>query len=97
MFTFGFTPEEARILYGMLVTFLVPFVVNAIKQRGWSKNVNVALSIGVALAAAVLSEWAAGTLVLGSSIVVAAGVVFTAAQAHYATWFRALVSPREGA
>jgi protein-S-isoprenylcysteine O-methyltransferase Ste14 len=89
MFVWSFSPDDARVAFGLLASLLVPAVVQALKQRSWPTAAKVAVAVLVSIVGAVCSEWAAGTLTAGSAIV-AAGVVFTAAQAHYATWFSAL-------
>jgi hypothetical protein len=93
MFVWSFTPEDARVLFGLLASLGVPFVVNFFKRQSFSRAANVAIAIAVSILGAVLSEWAAGTLTPGSAAI-AAGVIFTAAQAHYASWFSALFGER---
>lgn len=84
-----FTGDEARMLYGLLTSLLVPFVVSYLKKVTWPPWAKVALAGFVSLAGAFLSEYAAGTLDGPVSIVMVAIGIFTAAQAHFATWFRA--------
>jgi hypothetical protein len=91
---FTFTQDDARIVFGLLSSFAVPFVVSAIKQYHWSNRTNFLIAVGISLLAGFLTEYIAGTLSgtkehAASAVVVAIGI-FTAAQAHFATWFQSL-------
>lgn len=90
MIEWNFTATEARLLYGLIASFVVPFVVSLLKRSDWQPRTKVMLAMVVAVAAGFLSEFAAGTLDGPISAIVAGVAIFTAAQAHFATWFQAL-------
>lgn len=92
---FSFTQDDARIVYGLIASFIVPFVVSWLKRWNWPTPAKFALAVLVSIIAGGISEYLAGQISYGdgvgtrSAIVVAAGI-FTASQAHYASWFRGL-------
>lgn len=84
-----FSQADAQVLYGFIASVLVPFVVAFIKRCHWPDWVKLALAILVSVVGAVVSQWLAGAL-NGGSVIIAALGIFTAAQAHFKSWFQAL-------
>lgn len=84
-----FTQADAQVLYGFIASVLVPFVVAFLKQCHWPDWVKLVVAIGVSILGAVVSQWLAGAL-NGGSVIIAALGIFTAAQAHFKSWFTAL-------
>lgn len=87
---FTFSPEDANVLSLLLASILVPFVVSLIKRQSFAPVVKLLLAVAVSAAGGFLAEYAAGSLTGVESVIVAGGIVFTAAQAHFATWFSGL-------
>lgn len=90
-----FTQDDARIVFGLIASFVVPFIVSGFKRWQWPTVAKFALAVGVSLAAGGISEYLAGAFTFGPessprSAIVVAAAIFTASQAHYASWFRAL-------
>jgi len=85
-----FSPEDAQIVYGLIASFLVPFVISALKRASWSAGAKFALAVVVCLLAGALSVYMAGTFTGPTSVIVVGAAIFTAAQAHFATWFQSL-------
>lgn len=85
-----FTPADAQVLALLLASVIVPFVVSLIKRQAWSPVAKLALAVLVSAAGGFLAEYASGDLAGVTSVIVAGGIVFTAAQAHFATWFQGL-------
>lgn len=89
-FNWTFTSTEARTLYGLIASVVVPFVVSLLKRADWPAWAKVLLAVVVSVIGACLSEYAAGTLDGPVSVVMVAIGIFTASQAHFATWFQSL-------
>jgi uncharacterized membrane protein YccC len=87
---FTFTPQDAQVLALLLASVVVPFVTSLIKRASFTPAVKLLIAVLVSAAGGFLAEYASGSLVDVSSVIVAGGIVFTASQAHFATWFGAL-------
>jgi hypothetical protein len=85
-----FSPQDAQVLSLLLASIGVPFVVSLIKRQSFAPIVKLLIALAVSAAGGFLAEYASGTLDGVSSVIVAGGIVFTAAQAHFATWFSGL-------
>lgn len=86
---FTFTPQDAQLVAGFLASILVPFIVSWLKQPSWPSWVRLAVAVLVSLIGGLLTVYIAGGLD-GGSVIVAALAIFTASQAHFASWFRGL-------
>lgn len=89
-FQWTFTPEDARLVYALLASVLIPFVVGLLGRLSLSKGAKFGAAVLLSIVGAVLSEYAAGTLAGPMSAVAAFTLIFTAAQAHFASWFKGL-------
>jgi len=83
------TSDDARIVYGFIASLIVPFVVSLLKRRSWPGWVKLSLAVLLSIAGAVASQYAAGELTTAHLLPAVIGI-FTAAQAHYSSWFRGL-------
>ena len=90
MIVWTLTPDAARVLFGFLATVAVPFLTALLARPDWPKAARFGVAVVVSLVAALLAEYAAGTLAGPLSAAQAFAVIFTAAQAHYASWFKGL-------
>jgi multidrug efflux pump subunit AcrB len=82
--------EDAKSLYAMLASLLVPFMVAILKDNQWDKRAKLALAIVTSLFGSLLSIWAAGSPMSGGTLIGTALLILAASQAHYATWFSSL-------
>lgn len=92
---FTFTPADAELLYGVLASVAVPFVVSYLKKQHWPDWAKVLLAVAISLVGGGLSAYVAGKfdgalLDTGMSVIQAGGVVFMAAMVHFKTWFQPL-------
>ena len=86
---FTFTQTDAQVLYAFLASVLVPMLVSLFARPSTPSGAKATLAVVASVAGALLSQYAAGAFD-GGSIVVAAVGIFTASQAHFATWFQSL-------
>lgn len=84
-----FTQSDAQLVAGFLASVLVPFVVSWLKQPSWPSWLRLVVAVLVSLVGGLLTVYIAGGLD-GGSIIVAALAIFTASQAHFASWFQGL-------
>jgi hypothetical protein len=88
---YTFLPSDAGLLLTMLASYALPFIVSFLKKASWTPSAKVALTVFVSLVLGLLSAYADGKLTEAPmSALTAAAIVFTAAQANYATWFKSL-------
>ena len=85
-----FTPDDARLVYALLASVAIPFLVGLLSRLSLSSGAKFAAAVLLSIVGAVLSEYAAGTLSGPMSAVAAFTLIFTAAQAHFASWFKGL-------
>jgi hypothetical protein len=83
------TQTEAEVLLNFLASVVVPFAASWLKQPSWPKPARFAVAAVLSVLGALLAQYLAGALDGGSVILAAIGV-FTAAQAHYRSWFEGL-------
>jgi len=84
------SPEDAKNLYAMLGSLLVPFVVSILKKNAWDKKAKVTLAGMTSLFGALVSIYSAGAPMTASTLFGTGLLIFAAAQAHYAAWFSSL-------
>lgn len=89
----GFTPEQARLAYGLVISVIVPFVISLIKRYATLQPFFVwLLAIGASIIGGVTAAALAGTLQSGD-VVDATLTVLVASQIFWRNYFAEHIAP----
>ena len=75
-------------LIAIVVGALMPLLISFVKQKSFPRWANMLIAIGACIAAGVVTAWANEQLYWGVDLWTTIGIVFVAAQATYAAYWR---------
>jgi len=85
-----FSVNDAIVLYSLLTSAIIPFIVSILKQNTWPNEVKFTLALLLSLVGGYLNLIISGSAITGISLIALFGLLFTASQAFYKYIFKPL-------